>query len=75
MKLEQQELEMLQELQKSFVNIKMQIGDIELQKMQAINQANAIHSQFANVEKSLIEKYGEDSIINLQTGEVTKKKE
>lgn len=75
MKLEQEELEVLQELQKSFASIKMQIGEVELQKSVMLTQANAIRQQFAKVEGELINKYGENAIINMQTGEVTQKTE
>lgn len=75
MKLEQQELETLQEMQKAFASVKMQIGEVELQKQQLLQQANMIRQQFAQHEQKLIEKYGKDAVINMQTGEVTQKEE
>ena len=36
-------------------------------------QINALTQQFNKLELELIEKYGKDSVINIQTGEVKKK--
>lgn len=51
----------------------MAIADAELQKWNLIRSVEAIKNQFAVHEKTLIEKYGKDAIINIQTGEVTQK--
>ena len=51
----------------------MQIGEIEVQKSFIISEINQIKLQFAQNEKKLIDKYGKDSVINLQTGEVQQK--
>jgi hypothetical protein len=57
----------------SYKNIKSQIGDLEIQKAKLINEANAIVNAFLVNEKALIEKYGENAVINMDTGEVTQK--
>jgi hypothetical protein len=44
-----------------------------LQKQNLVLQAEKIREAFSNNEKILIEKYGNDSVINMQTGEVTQK--
>jgi hypothetical protein len=51
----------------------MSIGEYELQKQNLFFQAEKIRESFSNNEKILIEKYGTDSVINIQTGEVTQK--
>ena len=53
----------------------MAIGDVELQKQQIIRHIEELKVEFAAHEKSLIEKYGSDAVINIQTGEVTHKTE
>lgn len=73
MKLSKEELKELQDLNTEFSKKKMQIGDIEVQKSLIISEINQIKLQFAQNEKKLIEKYGKDSVINLQTGEVQQK--
>lgn len=74
-KLTSEELSKLQELNNSFTQSKISLGDLELQKENIIGKIKEIKSNFVELEKELIKKYGEESVINLQTGEVTEKKE
>jgi len=74
-KLTSEELGNLQELNNSFTQSKISLGDLELQKENIIGNIKQIKSKFVELEKELIKKYGEESVINLQTGEVTEKKE
>ena len=74
-KLTSEELSKLQELNNSFTQSKISLGDLELQKENIIGKIKEIKSKFVELEKELIKKYGEDSVINLQTGLVTEKKE
>jgi len=69
----QEELAKIQELNSEFNKAKLAIADVELQKNNLIRYVEEIKLQFSAHEKSLIEKYGEDAIINIQTGEVTHK--
>lgn len=71
----QEELTKIQELNSEFNKAKMAIGDVELQKLQIINHIEGLKIQFLAHEKELIEKYGADAVINIQTGEVTHKTE
>jgi len=70
-----EELTKIQEMNSDFNKAKMAIGEIELQKEGLIRHIDAMKSMFSNHEKELIKKYGKDSVINLQTGEVTQKQE
>lgn len=72
-KLTQEELAIINGLNNEFNKMKMAIADVELQKWNLIRSVEALKNQFAVHEKSLIEKYGQDSVINIQTGEVTQK--
>jgi len=74
MKLEEKELERLQELNNEFTRAKLQLGEIEVQKGMIMDEVKKIKATFLIEEKKLIEKYGPDSVINLQTGEVTQSK-
>jgi hypothetical protein len=71
--LEKQELEKLQTLNSDFVNLKTQLGDLELQKHLAVEQIQSVRTEFGTLEKELITKYGENTVINLQTGEIKEK--
>jgi hypothetical protein len=70
-----EELTKIQEMNSDFNKAKMAIGDIELQKQGIIRHIDAMKVEFSQHEKMLIEKYGQDSVINIQTGEVTKKQD
>jgi hypothetical protein len=69
----QEELGKIQELNAEFNKAKMAIADVELQKQTFIRIVDEIKAQFSEHERLLIEKYGENAIINIQTGEVTQK--
>jgi len=73
MKLSKEELQELQDLNTEFTKKKMMIGDIEIQKSQVMSEIGAIKMKFAQNEQKLIDKYGQDAVINLQTGEVQQK--
>lgn len=66
-----EELTKIQEMNNEFAKAKMAIGDIELQKQNVIMRINNLKQEFAEHERMLISKYGQDSVINIQTGEVT----
>lgn len=72
-KLTAEELQFVQQGTADYKAIKSKIGDLEIQKLSLLRQADLIVEAFKNNEKALIEKYGETAIINMQTGEVTHK--
>ena len=67
----QNELATIQELNSDFNKAKMAIGDIELQKQQILQHIEELKIKFSTHEQLLIDKYGKDSVINIQTGKVT----
>lgn len=69
----QDELNLIQTMNSDFAKAKMGLGDIELQKQGLFKHIEELKNVFGHHEKMLIEKYGADSVINMQTGEVTKK--
>ena len=68
-----EELERIQTMNSDFAKAKMALGELELNKQGIIGQINAMRQEFSEYERILISKYGQDSVINLQTGEVTQK--
>lgn len=70
----QEELAKINELNSEFNKAKLAIGDVELQKQGILRHVELLKIEFSAHEKDLIEKYGADSIINIQTGEITQKK-
>lgn len=74
MKLEEKEFEQLKELNNKLVQLKLSIADIELRKHFILKESDAVRTLMLEQEQELIKKYGAESVINLQTGEVTQKK-
>jgi hypothetical protein len=74
-KIEEQELKQLQELNTEFAQLKTNLGDLTLQKHGICLRVEEIKSEFQKAEKSLMDKYGQNSVINLETGEVKPKEE
>jgi|TARA_R110001606_G_C15241918_1_gene636359 hypothetical protein len=72
-KIEEQELKELQELNTEFNKLKTNLGDLALQKHGICLKVEEIKKDFQSIEMKLMKKYGEDSIINLETGEVKPK--
>ncbi len=74
-KLTEQELTQVQSMLNAFNQLKMQLGDAELQKVALVKKIDTLKQDYAAVELELSKKYGEDSQIDVQTGEVKKKEE
>jgi hypothetical protein len=70
-KLTEEELTLLQELQAEFNTLKMTLGDTILQQNQTMEKIAEVKERFQKEEINLMEKYGKNATINLETGEVT----
>ena len=70
-KLTSEELETIQKLVQEFNTTKTQLGETVLSQNSLIKSIEELKDSYAKEEAKLIGKYGKDSIINLQTGEVT----
>jgi len=69
-KITDKELEGLQTMTTEFNNLKTQLGDLTLQKHGVCLRVEELKAEFVELEKSLMETYGSDSIINMETGEL-----
>jgi hypothetical protein len=69
--LTQEELTKIQEMNNTFTQAKIALGDIEIQKHSILGQIKQLRDEFSVNEKELIEKYGANAVINIKTGEVT----
>lgn len=70
-----EELEKIQSMTSDFNKAKVALGDLELQKHNILQTIDAMRAEFAINEKALIEKYGADAVINVQTGAITKREQ
>ena len=68
--LSKEQLELLQGLQSQFNQAKFDIADAEIKKTAVLNGLSEIQKKFGEQEKILMEEFGKDAVINLQTGEV-----
>jgi|TARA_R100001460_G_scaffold78214_2_gene119170 hypothetical protein len=75
MKLEETELNFIKESTAKLNSAKAMLGDIEIKKHELLLEVDGLKVQFQLKEKELIEKYGLNSVINMQTGEVKQKEE
>jgi hypothetical protein len=73
MKLEQRELDVIRSAKDRFTELKLTLGDLELNKQAIIDEIKSMRESFKVTEASLIEKYGSDVTINMSNGEITKK--
>ena len=73
-KIDEKELASLQELNTEFNKFKTQLGDLSLQKHGICLRVEELKTEFQMLEKALMEKYGVDSVINLETGEIKQKR-
>lgn len=68
-----EELNKLQELNQVFQTYKTQLGDLEVKKSLVITEVNKLRAEFTTLETTLMEKYGKDCVINIETGEIKDK--
>lgn len=73
-KLNEEQLNKVQELNQNFLKLKVSIADAEVNKSQALKQLNEVQQEFSSFEKELMKEYGENAVIDLRTGEVTQPK-
>tara|TARA_R110000744_G_scaffold16434_3_gene45251 strand:+ start:542 stop:787 length:246 start_codon:yes stop_codon:yes gene_type:complete len=72
-KISDQELETLKTLTGEFNQLKTSLGDLELQKHGVCLRVEELKKEFQSLESDLMKNYGTDSVINMETGEITQK--
>ena len=60
----------LKEANKNFAIIQKNLGDMAIQKHQVLKVLDQKGTEFKDLEKELIEVYGDDKVINLESGEI-----
>jgi len=71
-KLTKEELDNVQRLVTGFNKLKIELGDAVLAQNSIIKRIDEIKAEYAEQEKAFIKKYGENAVINVETGEVKK---
>lgn len=70
-----EELQLLQEITTELTKSKISLGELEIKKFNIMQEIETMKNIFVEHEKLLSEKYGNDCVINIKTGEVTQKEE
>ena len=65
------ELELLQGLVTEYNNVKIRIADTFIAQDALLKEIESMKAAYIKEEKKLLEKYGDDAVINVQTGKVT----
>jgi len=68
--LSKEQLELLQGLQNQFNQIKFEIAETEIKKAGLLTVLSEVQKKFAEQEQILMQEFGENVVINLQTGDV-----
>lgn len=74
-KLTQEELDQIQQANSEYTRMKVTIADLEIQKHTVLMAMDSLREKFSSIEKDLMNKYGKDAVINMKTGEITKKED
>lgn len=70
-----EELTSLQQLLSAFNQAKIQLADATMVQQDALDAVMASKTGFGKMEEKLVEKYGKDVSVNVQTGAITHKKD
>lgn len=69
--LSKEELELLQGLVTDYNNVKIRIADTFIAQDALLKEIESMKAAYIKEEKKLLKKYGDDAVINVQTGKVT----
>lgn len=72
-KLSKEELDNIQKLMSDFNQLKIQLGDTMITQHNLLSKVDELKIKYTEEENLLIEKYGQDAVINVQTGDVQQK--
>ena len=72
-KITDKELKELQEINAEFNKRKAALGELEMQKHAILHQVDNLNASFSELEKKLVDKYGEDVTIDISTGQIKEK--
>lgn len=69
-KLTTEELTSIKTLMTEFNKLKMRLGDVELERSKTVKKIDLLQEQYFKLEQELAKKYGSDTRVNIETGEV-----
>ena len=72
-KLTDEEFKLISDINAEYSKLKNAISELELSKYETLKSIEQLRKDFQITETGIIQKYGPDTIINMQTGEITHK--
>ena len=72
-KLTKEELKVIQDLITEFNTVKIKLGDTVIAQNALLKDVENLKVKYAENEFNLVNKYGANSVIDVSTGEITKK--
>jgi len=72
-KVTKEELGSIESMLTTFNNLKMQLGDAVLSQNAIVAKIDSLKEEYSELENVLANKYGKDSRIDVQTGEIKEK--
>lgn len=72
-KITDKELKELQEINIAYNKRKAALGELEMQNHAILHQVDELNASFSELEKKLVEKYGDDVTIDISTGQIKDK--
>ena len=72
-KITDKELKELQDINAEYNKRKAALGELEMQKHAILHQVDGLNASLSELEKKLVDKYGEDVTIDISTGQIKEK--
>ncbi len=72
-KITEAELLEVQSMNNAFNQLKLKIADTVLTKEHLLGEVSKLKEEYKSVEERLTEKYGQDAVIDIQTGDISEK--
>jgi|TARA_R100000951_G_scaffold116541_1_gene128895 hypothetical protein len=72
-KITEAELLEVQSMNNAFNQLKLKIADTVLTKEHLLGEVAKLKEEYKSVEEKLTEKYGQDAVIDIQTGDISEK--
>ncbi len=72
-KITEAELLEVQSMNNAFNQLKLKIADTVLTKEHLLGEVAKLKEDYKSVEERLTEKYGQDAVIDIQTGDISEK--
>lgn len=69
-----EDLKKIQEYNTKLFKLKISLADLEMRKIDVIAEIDALKQSSISHEEELVAKYGDDAVININTGQITRKK-